>query len=226
MARRVGARAFTYGDGIWLGKGESEGDTHLMAHELTHVVQQGGASPASAHIQRARLPCVSSRVIDIYSVNVGNTMRTAHDDLAHANSILCQCGIELNVVGGSSIATNALDLDPPLGILNRSTGTPHRELEELLTHRPGGNVIHAYYVPDLDGGLRGEAVGSTRFSPSLPDSVIVSEASAVADTFVHELGHVLINSGAHHALADNLMAAGTIRNIGVNELEQTQCNSM
>lgn len=41
-ARDLSARAFTHGSNIWLGKGESADDTRLMAHEATHVVQQGG----------------------------------------------------------------------------------------------------------------------------------------------------------------------------------------
>jgi hypothetical protein len=41
-SRDVGARAFTHGRDIWLGPGESENDVELMAHEATHVVQQGG----------------------------------------------------------------------------------------------------------------------------------------------------------------------------------------
>jgi hypothetical protein len=36
----LGARAFTYGQDIFLGKGESELDFLLIAHELTHVIQQ------------------------------------------------------------------------------------------------------------------------------------------------------------------------------------------
>ncbi|HET6648356.1 MAG TPA: DUF4157 domain-containing protein [Pyrinomonadaceae bacterium] len=39
------ARAFTLGNDIWLGKNESPNDLRLMAHELTHVVQQGAARP-------------------------------------------------------------------------------------------------------------------------------------------------------------------------------------
>lgn len=42
-ARSLGAKAFTHNDHIWLGSGASVGDRKLMAHELTHVVQQGGA---------------------------------------------------------------------------------------------------------------------------------------------------------------------------------------
>ncbi|GEM_PF-2279523 len=43
LNRSLGARAFTNGSDIWLGRGEKVTDTKLMAHELTHVVQQGAA---------------------------------------------------------------------------------------------------------------------------------------------------------------------------------------
>ncbi len=39
-ADRIGARAFTHREHIWLGKGESVDNRRLLAHELTHVVQQ------------------------------------------------------------------------------------------------------------------------------------------------------------------------------------------
>jgi hypothetical protein len=39
-ARRIGARAFTHRRHIWLGPGETVDNRRLMAHELTHVVQQ------------------------------------------------------------------------------------------------------------------------------------------------------------------------------------------
>jgi len=39
----MGARAFAYGSDVFLGQGERGNDLGLMAHELTHVVQQGAA---------------------------------------------------------------------------------------------------------------------------------------------------------------------------------------
>ncbi len=39
----MGARAFAYGGDVFLGANESGGDLGLMAHELTHVAQQGAA---------------------------------------------------------------------------------------------------------------------------------------------------------------------------------------
>jgi len=46
-AAQIQARAFTHGANIWLGQGATERDTRLMAHELTHVVQQQGAHEVS-----------------------------------------------------------------------------------------------------------------------------------------------------------------------------------
>ncbi|GAA6615192.1 DUF4157 domain-containing protein [Scytonema sp. NUACC26] len=43
MSRELGAQAFTYGSDVYFGLGKSPGNNELTAHELTHVVQQGGA---------------------------------------------------------------------------------------------------------------------------------------------------------------------------------------
>jgi len=44
LNRSVGAKAFTTGSDIFFGAGSSPSDSGLLAHELTHVVQQGGKS--------------------------------------------------------------------------------------------------------------------------------------------------------------------------------------
>jgi hypothetical protein len=55
-ASKLNARAFTLGRHIWLGRNETESDKNLMAHELTHVVQQGHKEPGTANrIQRQTL---------------------------------------------------------------------------------------------------------------------------------------------------------------------------
>ena len=45
MSRRVGAQAFTHGSDIYYGGESSPANLELTAHELTHVVQQTGATP-------------------------------------------------------------------------------------------------------------------------------------------------------------------------------------
>ncbi|MEO0643464.1 MAG: DUF4157 domain-containing protein, partial [Pseudomonadota bacterium] len=51
----IGAKAFTYENHIWLGKGETTGPSFTMAHELAHVLQQtspGAVGPGQAMAQR------------------------------------------------------------------------------------------------------------------------------------------------------------------------------
>ncbi len=62
LNQELGAQAFTHGADVYMGAGKyspsSSAGQHLLAHELTHVVQQGGAvqrapdSKATAQIQR------------------------------------------------------------------------------------------------------------------------------------------------------------------------------
>jgi len=61
-ADRIGARAFTHRHHIWIGSGEAVEDRRLLAHELTHVVQQtrrpaltgGGPARSVAEEDRAQ----------------------------------------------------------------------------------------------------------------------------------------------------------------------------
>lgn len=47
-AKSINARAFTNRNHIWLGPGESTRNLRLLAHEATHVAQQGAAAPLNA----------------------------------------------------------------------------------------------------------------------------------------------------------------------------------
>jgi hypothetical protein len=64
-ARAVHARAFTVGNDIWLGPGESENDLRLLAHEVVHVLQgdpqlrrapAAGAAPAPPKKKKEKKP--------------------------------------------------------------------------------------------------------------------------------------------------------------------------
>jgi hypothetical protein len=50
-ATSLGARAFTVGSDVFLNRGESPFDVGLMAHESTHVLQQGGGAALVAQLQ-------------------------------------------------------------------------------------------------------------------------------------------------------------------------------
>ena len=65
VARRLNANAFSHGDEIWLGSGSRSTDVGLMAHELTHTVQQGrpqGARAPSIQRQEATQPTTAPTV--------------------------------------------------------------------------------------------------------------------------------------------------------------------
>ncbi|NCC94353.1 MAG: DUF4157 domain-containing protein, partial [Opitutae bacterium] len=47
-ALALNAHAFTHENHIFLGQGQSKSDTRLLAHELTHVVQQRGAGSSAS----------------------------------------------------------------------------------------------------------------------------------------------------------------------------------
>jgi phage-related protein len=53
MNRDIGAHAFTHGLDIFFGAGNSPANLELTAHELTHVVQQTGASPLRRRKEKA-----------------------------------------------------------------------------------------------------------------------------------------------------------------------------
>jgi Domain of unknown function (DUF4157) len=84
LAVRIGARAFTQGSHVYLRNGESEHDHRLLAHELTHVVQQRGGtgreSTAAASVQRAVSPELD-RVDDYLSYGLFDWAVTDDDAL-------------------------------------------------------------------------------------------------------------------------------------------------
>jgi len=51
LNQQLGAKAFTHGKHIFLGARQSPHDVQLMAHELTHTIQQGAVAPAK--VQRS-----------------------------------------------------------------------------------------------------------------------------------------------------------------------------
>lgn len=127
------------------------------------------------------------------------------------------------MVGGESWATDVLDRDPPTGILNAPSGTVRpltTEEIEMTGHKPGGaGATHAYYVPDFTGPKVAQAFWPAQHG----DQVVVIGNSARSDSFAHEIGHVLLDKGDHETDPDNLMASGSIRNVGVDKLECRQC---
>ena len=91
-AASINAKAFTHKNDIWLGAGQSQSDLHLMAHETTHVVQQGGGlraapkgiSQTSPRVQRFWNPLtavanVVSDAVDWVGDSIGDAVNYIKD---------------------------------------------------------------------------------------------------------------------------------------------------
>ncbi len=91
LAESVGAKAFTHGKDIYFNRGQYKPHTsegmHLLAHENTHVVQQGGA------VQASRLQCAPKDVIQRKPSGAAAHARTqallnSHDALKEHRDVL------------------------------------------------------------------------------------------------------------------------------------------
>lgn len=162
------------------------------------------------------------RTIDVFPISLPGSTRDAATDIARASAIWAQCSLSVAMKGGESWNTDVMDLLDPKGVLNEYSNPSSPTIEEttMLAHHPGGSALHAYFVPSMSAGSRGES-----FWPSMTPSytaVVISDAAA-SDSFAHELGHVLLDDGSHDSDPDNLMASGSIRNVGVDKLTPAQC---
>ncbi|SFO50193.1 protein of unknown function [Geodermatophilus obscurus] len=134
-ASRLQARALTHGNHIFLGRGESPHDLSLMAHEATHVVQQGAIGPAaggSGDGAVQRLPAVVSDGLADYANYVPGyrllTVLIGYDPLADAPVERSA----VNLVGGlmalTPLGNLVLEKLSELGILEDAFALVDRQL--------------------------------------------------------------------------------------------------
>ena len=149
LARSVHARAFTLGDSIVLGPGQ--GGRHLLAHELTHVVQQGGGA-APERVQRFEG--------DLAKASSTEFMEAGWTDV-HELGIVYKEG---TVAEGGGVNLRM----SPGGKLIR--WLPQNTKVFILKHRSGTVNAYAVSVINADGGA-GEFgyVADTHVWRNLPD---------------------------------------------------------
>jgi hypothetical protein len=128
LSAKLGARAFTFGNHIFFGGGaydpNSKGGMELLAHELTHTIQQGET------IQRKADPAADTRV----------TQRTGHQasrlGLSDALNFFADAA---NAIPGYRMFTILIGVNPiNMSAVEASAANILRAIVEFL---PGGNVI-------------------------------------------------------------------------------------
>jgi hypothetical protein len=143
-AHAFGARAFTFGSHVFLGDGESPTDVSLMAHEVTHVVQQeaaprpqlwttGGTDRYEQEAQEA-----SSAVVRGQEFAVRERTRPMIQRLG-ISDVLDYFADKANNIPGFRMFTIVLGVNPiNMSRVERSAANVLRAVIELI---PGGGLI-------------------------------------------------------------------------------------
>ncbi|TQN42906.1 hypothetical protein FHU33_2317 [Blastococcus colisei] len=153
------------------------------------------------------------RSVTVNITRLAGAADTTDADLRTASTVFGQAGISVSRGAGEAVSaaesTAILGADSVLEEFSSPTLTAE-ETKLLARNRTRGRIT-AYWVPSLSAGSRGEAMIPS-YHGVADSSIVISSSARAADTFAHELGHVLLDDGAHSADPDNLMASGSIRN--------------
>jgi peptidoglycan hydrolase-like protein with peptidoglycan-binding domain len=172
-----------------------------------------GPTPAGTS-PGATTGCPGTRTFGVDLVSLAGSTRPPFQDLEFANTVFNQCCVRFAAGGGgseSSARTAALlggntDLDN-----TGACGTATAEESALFSGATAdfglSNPIRVFYVATLASGDRAysqPAFCATGFASGLAGMAAVSN-SGQPRSLAHELGHILLNSGAHPADTHNLM---------------------
>ena len=252
-AQAVHARAYTVGRNVVFGSNEYAPHTPsgqlLLAHELTHVVQQdrgataraeGGLNVASSapQVQRAPAPqCPNGQKnVSVDLVSLNGSSRDAPGDLDFAQNVFKPCCVNIQMASGRS-ATATLTSQWLGGdtIMNRATTKGAIDPEQTAVYDGATGAfglsgrIRAFYVQDMNPSVAlatsFPAVWATGAAAPYTGMVVVTNGAA-SRSLAHEIGHILLNAdGAVHTShpggTSNLMEP-TATATG-ESLDATQC---
>lgn len=174
-ARRLNAKAFTHGEHIWLGAGESANDRKLMAHELTHVVQQGGGE-----VRRQPLDAAEDAEERIPDAEISSPELTES-----ATPELIAPALPVNAPERSEAATEpATEIAVPEREPETELGPPDTAAAPNLPPEPpteSGNLTTAFPEPAAPEETPAEAPAGTEFSFEGESLALESEATGASE---------------------------------------------
>lgn len=90
MSEELGAQAFTHGNDVYFNKGkynpESKEGKHLLAHELTHTIQQTGGVQKAGKIQKSSIENTEYENLEAPRFQKEYRLEQAHDDLDYISA--------------------------------------------------------------------------------------------------------------------------------------------
>ncbi len=144
-AERLNARAFTYGQHIFLGSGRSPTDLALIAHEVTHVVQQQGApsvqrsAPGQTDHFEMEAHRASAAVMSHEPFTVRERTGRPRAQRWGLSTILNFFADKANIIPGFRMFTIIIGVNPiNMAPVERSAANILRAIVEFI---PGGGLI-------------------------------------------------------------------------------------
>ena len=199
LNRDLGSRAFTLGGDIYFGAGQGPQDRDLMAHELTHAVQQGGGAASRGISARGGTPMIQRDLMQSMPVPLGGfeigmaaangtantpptfsglsgTIRFIPDvDAPNSNQIALVQIVRLTDLGGTDVNPQSMPApQAPRGGL----GDPGVRTEDDATSGVEGGFFTDVLHKPLAAGAPAVAPG-TPLSPNYPFSPSPTGTSGV-----------------------------------------------
>ncbi len=240
MNRELGAKAFTVGNDIYFNKGQynpgSADGKHLLAHELTHTVQQGNDKSSlqkTTLIQKQPAPVRKRNLwlhvgFDSSARANETTMRRIRDSIAVLKTSVNHCctadgngcGIRVRTLYDWNRVNKPAPTDGDYdGDVAADSTLRDTNIANINTGRAGG-IRMLVTGSTLSQSWQGERITARANTDPTNDNIIWNVNIAPADTLAHETGHVAEYSGGdiegndHSSDPDNLMSRGNIRNAG------------
>ena len=230
MNQELGAQAFTHGSDIYFNKGKydpgsSEGK-HLLAHELTHVIQQGASIQRSCH--DGNCDSCAGGVKDFWVTfyfrvsatrSVMSALRTM---IREAKTILADCCLNLKADFNWDLLGGDRDVDPytmnPDGTWSYNASVTDVGESTSFSSARGVPVLVVDNVQKTGGGI---TVGSSFDASYTGVEYFVLAVNQInsnpnCNHLAHELWHVGSNRGRHNAALDGSLAACTGNDVSAN----------
>ncbi|WP_313915782.1 DUF4157 domain-containing protein [Tahibacter sp.] len=186
--RHVNAYAFTYGNHVWLGAGQRPAVDFVLAHELAHVVQQGGARPLPAAMQgqadgggakpdahpatglRSDRTTLRRLALETYWIPLGAKGKLTGTDL-HKQLLANATGANLDTEApapNANLGDHGLDLRGSIDLYTGAKGSSFHHMAGLYFAGPVGakNADVQATTPKKHPRVRATAVGAT-YAPSV-----------------------------------------------------------
>ncbi len=173
MAGQINARAFTHGSDVYFGAGQYSPGTddgrRLLAHELTHTVQQAGAAPPIQRDEPKDTPTKKKRDLRTFEVKV--TSRDYNNPKLYMVTATMQVFNLTEAESAAFVQLHGLEWDDPTftgpkpGDTIRHVAVPVSLLTarqadiDALKKKPGGIVKEAWDKRQQTGGTGGPEPG-------------------------------------------------------------------